>query len=93
MKVLNGMKVGTFGAEGKDAEFKFRLEICPDGKLSAQMKKSTGDSTLDSRIRNTVEGLKVSVPKNVSELLKGKCKKILFEFTWRGKGGGAGAVK
>jgi len=93
MKVLNGMKVGTFGAEGKDAEFKFRLEVCPDGKLSAQQKKGTGDTTLDSRIKSTIEGLKVSVPAGVADLLKGKCKKIQYEFTWRGKGAGAGAVK
>lgn len=93
MKVLNGMKVGTFGAEGKDAEYKFRLQVCPDGRLSAQQKGSTGDKTLDSRIKATIEGLKVSMPANVSELLKGKCKTIKYEFTWRGKGQGSGSVK
>lgn len=93
MKVLNGMKVGTFGAEGKDAEFRFRLKICPDGKLEAQRKQGTGDATLDSRIQSTIQGLKVSMPANVSELLGGKCKTIKYEFSWRGKGAGAGSVK
>lgn len=93
MKVLNGMKVGTFGAEGKDAEFRFRLKVCPDGKLQAQRKKGTGDATLDSRIQNTIQNLKVSVPAGVSDLLKGKCKIIKYEFSWRGKGAGAGSVR
>jgi hypothetical protein len=93
MKVLNGMKVGTFGAEGKDAEFRFRLQVCPDGRLSAQQKGSTGDKTLDARIKATIDALKVNVPANVSGLLNGKCKTIKYEFTWRGKGQGSGAVK
>lgn len=93
MKVLNGLQVGTFGAEGKDAEYKFRLEVCPDGSIKAQRKKSTGDSGLDGAIDVAIGAKKVSVPKNVGDLLKGKCKKIQYEFTWRGKGQGKGAVK
>ena len=93
MKVLNGMKVGTFGAEGKDAEYKFRLKVCPDGKLESQTKKPTGDATLDARIKNAIDSLKVTMPKSVVDLLKGKCQTIKYEFTWRGKGGGLGSVK
>lgn len=93
MKVLNGMKVGTFGAEGKNAEYKFRLEVCPDGNLKAQRKQGTGDTMLDSRIQNAVDSLKIKVPPNVGELLKGKCKKIQYEFTWRGLGDGKGKVQ
>lgn len=93
MKVLNGMKVGTFGAEGKDAEYKFRLKVCPDGKLESQTKKPTGDAMLDARIKNAIDGLKVTMPKSVVDLLKGKCQTIKYEFTWRGKGGGLGSVK
>ena len=93
MKVLNGMQVGTFGAEGKDAEYKFRLEVCPDGKLAPQRKGSTGDATLDTRIESAIKGLKVSVPKSVADLLKGQCKMIQYEFVWRGKGQGRGSVK
>jgi hypothetical protein len=93
MKVLNGMKVGTFGAEGKNAEYKFRLEVCPDGNIKAQRKQGTGDAMLDSRIQNAVDSLKIKVPPNVGELLKGKCKKIQYEFTWRGLGDGKGKVQ
>lgn len=93
MKVLNGMQVGTFGAEGKDAVYKFRLEVCPDGNLAAQMKQSTGDNMLDSRIKNAIDSLKIKVPTNVSDLLKGKCQKIKYEFTWRGQGAGRGKVQ
>lgn len=93
MKVLNGMKVGTFGAEGKDAEYHFRLKVCPDGTLESQTKKPTGDAMLDARIKNAIDSLKVTMPKNVVDLLKGKCQTIKYEFTWRGKGGGLGSVK
>ncbi|HEY8379538.1 MAG TPA: hypothetical protein VIK91_23760 [Nannocystis sp.] len=93
MKVLNGMKVGIYAGEGKDAVYKFRLEVCPDGRLSAQKKQGTGDNTLDARIKNAIDSLKISVPKNVQELLKGKCQKIRYEFTWRGQGGGKGKVE
>lgn len=93
MKVLNNMKVGVYAAQGKDAEYQFRLEVCPDGRLKAQRKKSTGDPTLDGAIQNAIASLKVSMPKNVGELLKGSCKTIKYQFTWRGKGGGGGSVK
>ena len=93
MKVLNNMQVGTFGAQGKDAEYKFRLRVCPDGKLESQTKKPTGDAMLDARIKSAIDGLKVNMPKNVVDLLKGKCQTIRYEFTWRGRGEGKGTVK
>lgn len=36
MKVLNGLDVGIYAGESKGGVFKFRLEVCPDGRLKAQ---------------------------------------------------------
>lgn len=93
MRVLNGMQVGVFAAEGGDALFKFRVEVCPDGRLSAQSKQSTGDPTLDSRLKQAIGGLEVEVPGAVLDRLGGRCRKIRHEFTWRGRGGGSGTVQ
>jgi len=93
MRVLNNMRVGTFGAEGKDVAYKFRLEVCPDGGLSAQIKQSTGDSVLDARIKNAIDALEVDLPREVLAVMGGKCQKIKYEFTWRGKDAGRGTVQ
>ncbi|WAS93140.1 hypothetical protein [Nannocystis punicea] len=93
MRALNNMRVGTFGAEAQDVVYKFRLEVCPDGGLSAQLKQSTGDPVLDARIKNTIDALEVDVPDDVLALLGGKCQKIKYEFTWRGKNIGRGTVQ
>ncbi|MCY0993946.1 hypothetical protein OV203_42805 [Nannocystis sp. ILAH1] len=94
MRALDDMRVGTFAAEAQDvALYKFRLEVCPDGALSAQLKQSTGDPVLDARIKNAIDALQVDLPAHVLALLAGKCQKIKYEFTWRGKGTGRGIVQ
>lgn len=93
MRALNNMRVGTFGAEGQNVTYKFRLEVCPDGSLSAQLKQSTGDSVLDARIKNAIDALEVDVPNEVLAVLAGKCQKIKYEFTWRSKDAGRGTVQ
>jgi hypothetical protein len=93
MKVLNNLEVGVYAGESKGGTYKFRLEVCPDGKLKAQRKQSTGDTTLDGAIEAEIARKKVPVPKNVGDLLGGKCQKIKYEFTWQGTSGGRGNVQ
>lgn len=94
MKALNGMKVGVFGAQGKDAIYQFQLDVCPDGKLKQRKRvKSTGDNELDGKIANALDAIKVPLTKEVVAALGGGCKKIRYDFTWKGTGGGSGSVK
>ena len=94
MKALNGMKVGVFGAQGKDAVYQFQLDVCPDGKLKQRKRvKSSGDSELDGKIENALGAIKVPLTKEVIAALGGGCKKIRYDFTWKGTGGGSGSVK
>lgn len=67
--------------------------MCPDGRLKAQRKQSSGDTTLDGAIEAEIARKKVTVPKNVGDLLKGQCQKIRYEFTWKGTSGGRGTVQ
>ena len=91
---LNGMKVGVFGAQGKDAVYQFQLDVCPDGKLKQRKRvKSSGDSELDGKIENALGAIKVPLTKEVIAALGGGCKKIRYDFTWKGTGGGSGSVK
>jgi hypothetical protein len=93
MRTLDTMRVGTFAAEAQDVIYKFRLEVCPDGALSAPLKQSTGDPVLDARIKNALDALHVDLPAHVLALLAGNCQKIRYEFTWRGKDTGRGTVQ
>ena len=87
MKVLQGVRIGTYGAQMASAEYKFRLTICQDGTLKPERKKSTGDAALDNAIHNALEQLKVPVPDQVRKVLAGGCKRIPHEFTYRTKDG------
>lgn len=87
MKVLQGVRIGTYGAQMASAEYKFRLTICQDGTLKPERKKSTGDAALDNAIHNALEQLKVPVPDQARKVLAGGCKRIPYEFTYRTKDG------
>ncbi len=94
MKALNGMKVGVFGAQGKDATYKFQLDVCPDGTLKQRKRvQSTGDAGLDGKIANALGSIRVPLTNEVKAKLGGKCQRVRYDFTWRGTGGGSGSVR
>jgi len=81
---LNGIKPPSFGGVGKPGTFRFRITICPNGTISAvQPKSSTGDKGYDAGIRNEIVRVKIPrPPANVAKQLKGKCKRIPYEFSY-----------
>jgi hypothetical protein len=92
LAALNGMTVGSYAGEGQDSIYKFQLVVCADGSVQdVRTRQSTGKPDFDGLIRNAIERLRLpKAPPELAKQLAGKCKKIPYEFTWRGKGGKGG---
>ena len=92
LAALNGMTVGSYAGQGQDTSYKFRLVVCADGRIDdVRTRQSTGKPDFDGLIRNAIERLELpKAPPELAKQLAGKCKKIPYEFTWRGKGGKGG---
>jgi outer membrane biosynthesis protein TonB len=86
LAALNGMTVGSFAGLGQEATYKFQLVVCADGSVDdVRTKQSTGRPDFDGQIRNAITALKLPrAPADIAAQLAGKCKKIPYEFTWRG---------
>ena len=86
LAALNGMTVGSYAGQGQEATYKFQLIICADGSIAdVRAKLSTGRPDFDGQIRNTLTALKLPrAPPAIAAQLGTKCKKIPYEFTWRG---------
>lgn len=87
LAALNGMTVGSYAGLGQDSTYKFQLVICADGRVDdVRTKQSTGKPDFDGLIRNAIETIKLpKAPPDIAKQLAGGCKKIPYEFTWRGK--------
>lgn len=83
---LNNMTVGSYAGLGQEATYKFQLVICADGRIDdVRTKLSTGRPDFDGQIRNALTALKLpKAPPAIAAQLGSKCKKIPYEFTWRG---------
>ncbi|PCC70104.1 hypothetical protein SAMN02745121_08535 [Nannocystis exedens] len=81
MRGLHDMRVGTFGAEGENVVYNFGLGICPDGRLSAQRKQSTGTPSSTAGSSPPSRLSRSTFPNEVLALLAGRCQKISYEFT------------
>ncbi len=86
LKALNGTQVGSYAGLGQDVSYKFQLVICADGSIDdVRTKLSTGRPDFDGQIRNALERLKLpKAPPAIAAQLGSRCKKIPYEFTWRG---------
>ena len=86
LKALNGMTVGSYAGLGQDVSYKFQLVICADGSIDdVRTKQSTGKPDFDGQIRTALERLKLpKAPPAIAAQLGSRCKKIPYEFTWRG---------
>ncbi len=86
LKALNGMRVGSYAGLGQDVSYKFQLVICADGSIDdVRTKQSTGKPDFDGQIKNALEQLKLpKAPPAIAAQLGSRCKKIPYEFTWRG---------
>lgn len=86
LAALNGMTVGSYAGLGQEATYKFQLVLCADGQVSdVRTKLSTGRPDFDGQIRNAIAALKLpKAPPAIAAQLGAKCKKIPYEFTWRG---------
>lgn len=73
--------------------YRFRLSVCPDGRLKSYRQQGTGEARLDDVIDNAIENLKVAAPPPaIRAQLAGACKKIPYDFTMK-IGGGKTEVK
>jgi hypothetical protein len=73
--------------------YKFRLVVCPDGRLEPYRKQGTGDAQFDDAMDNAIKYLKVAAPPTaIRTQLAGACKKIPYDFTMK-FGGGKTEVK
>lgn len=86
LKALNGMTVGSYAGLGQDVSYKFQLVICADGSIEdVRTKQSTGKPNFDGQINAALERLKLpKAPPAIAAQLGSRCKKIPYEFTWRG---------
>lgn len=86
LKALNGMTVGSYAGLGQDVSYKFQLVICADGSIEdVRTKQSTGKPDFDGQIKSALERLKLpKAPPTIASQLGSRCKKIPYEFTWRG---------
>jgi len=86
LAALNGMTVGSYAGLGQEASFKFQLIVCADGSIAeVRTRLSTGRPDFDGQIRNALTALKLpKAPPAIAAQLGSKCKKIPYEFTWRG---------
>lgn len=90
MKALNNMAVGTFAAQGFPGDYKFRIQICKDGKVSKVYDKGGSASSTD---QGKVKGelLKLRLPTPPAEYAKkmtSNCQTIPYIFRY-----GSGTVK
>ena len=90
LAALNGMTVGSYAGLGQDVSYRFQLVICADGSIDdVRTKLSTGRPDFDGQIKNALAALKLPrAPAKIAAQLAGRCKKIPYEFTWRGKNRG-----
>lgn len=93
MKALSGLEVGSYAGEGQGGEYKFRLEVCPDGRLRAQRKGSTLEPSVAGALEAEIGRQRVPIPASVRDRLAGECQKIKYLFTWRSTNEGRGTVQ
>lgn len=87
-KALEGIRIGAYAGQAAPMTYKFRLSVCPDGRLEANRKQTTGEAQVDRMIDDVIKTLKVAAPPQaIRAQLAGACKKIPYDFTMKLAGG------
>lgn len=88
MAALNNMPVGTFAAQAKTGDFKFRITVCKDGRVSAVQRRG-GSLPPDVQAAIQLELSRIKLPKppaKVARHMKSNCQRIQYEFVWSARG-------
>jgi hypothetical protein len=88
MRELNNAGTMTAGAEKFRGTYKFRLQLCPNGKIGKiQPKGGNLDSQGQSFVTGSLERLRVKfhykVPADVAKKMKGRCQYVKGTFVWK----------
>jgi hypothetical protein len=88
MGALNGLKAGTFGAQAQNGDFRFRITVCKDGRVS-QVQRRGGSLPADVQQRIQLELERIQLPKpppDIARKMKSSCQRIPYEFRWSASG-------
>jgi hypothetical protein len=88
MQALNNMPVGTFAAQAKTGDFRFRITVCKDGRVSAVQRRG-GSLPPDVQAAIQFELARIQLPRppaNVARNMKSSCQRIQYEFVWSARG-------
>jgi hypothetical protein len=85
LKALQDIRIGAYaGGSSPMMTYKFRLSVCPDGRLKSNRRQGTREAQLDGLIDNAIESLKIAAPPPaIRAQLAGACKKIPYDFTMK----------
>jgi hypothetical protein len=88
MRELNNAGTGTAGAKTFKGTYKFRLQLCPNGKIGKiQPKGGNLDARGRSYVTTSLEQLRVKfrhkVPSDVAKKMKGRCQYVKGTFVWK----------
>ena len=88
MAALNGLKAGTFGAQAQSGDFRFRITVCKDGRVS-QIQRRGGSLPPDVQARIQLELERIQLPRppaDIARKMSGNCQRIPYEFRWSAAG-------
>ena len=89
MKALNGMAVGTFGSQSFPGDYKFRIQICKDGRIAKVYDKGGSAAATDkAKVKGALKTLPLpKPPADLAKKMGANCKTIPYVFRY-----GAGKV-
>ena len=89
LAALSRAPVGTFGGDLPAGTFRFKLSICPDGRIK-RVKRRGGSSITDDgadRVELAIEKIKLPrPPSDVRTAMAGKCTALDYTFAWTASG-------
>ena len=88
MAALNKLQYPSWAAQSKQGTFKFRMQICKDGKVSKVITKgSTGNPKLDKAMQSEIQRMKIPrPPAKVAKNMKTNCVFLRYNFQWTASG-------
>ena len=86
VKALEDLPVGWYAGKPAPGDFRFRISVCKDGKVSDVVKKGgTMSSDGQDAVLLALEQLELPpIPKHVTARMPGRCARIEHLFVWSG---------
>lgn len=84
MKALNNMPIGTFAAKSFPGDYKFRIQVCKDGRIKKVYAKGGSASEENKgKVKGALLQLRLpKPPKKYADKMGGSCKTIPYVFRW-----------